>query len=137
MSDRDSEIGDRLGDLRISDEASADRLAGLRHELTGWATRAGLAPDRVQEIALCTYEALVNAVEHGYGGRPGQVDLHATRTGDTVTITVADRGRWRTPPEDPGVRGRGLILIRGLSARAEISGTAQGTTVSMVWRLDD
>jgi len=48
-----------------------------------------------------------------------------------VHIRVADAGSWKTPPADPGNRGRGLLLMRTLSEQVDLDGTAHGTTVGM------
>jgi serine/threonine-protein kinase RsbW len=67
----------------------------------------------------------------------GLLDLraHADRGQGIVTVTVTDYGCWRPPSADPGSRGRGLTLIRGLAAAVEITPTARGTSVTMCWRL--
>ncbi|MDT5243799.1 MAG: hypothetical protein QOD36_1175, partial [Mycobacterium sp.] len=44
---------------------------------------------------------------------------------------VSDSGSWKPPPADPGTRGRGLLLMRTLSERVDLDGTAKGTTVGM------
>ena len=48
-----------------------------------------------------------------------------------IHIRVADSGSWKTPPADPGTRGRGLLLMRTLSEKVDLEGTAHGTTVGM------
>ena len=55
--------------------------------------------------------------------------------GDHVRICVADSGSWKTPPADPGTRGRGLLLIRTVSDHVEVEGTDEGTTVEMTFLL--
>ena len=52
-------------------------------------------------------------------------------------IRVADSGIWKTPPADPGTRGRGLLLIRAVSDAVDLDGTDAGTTVEMTFRLPD
>ena len=56
------------------------------------------------------------------------------RDGD-VRIRVVDSGSWKTPPDDPGTRGRGLLLIRTVSDQVDVSGTDDGTSVEMSFRL--
>ncbi len=55
--------------------------------------------------------------------------------GDHVRICVVDSGSWKTPPADPGTRGRGLLLIRTVSDQVEVEGTDEGTSVEMSFRL--
>lgn len=132
-------MGDvREGDLHIRVPAVANRLAGLRRTLAAWAERVGLAPADREALTLASYEAMANSVEHAYAGElDGVLDLRAKCDPDQgrAIVTVTDYGQWRPPPEDPGPRGRGLALIRGLTAAAAITPSSTGTTVSMSWLL--
>jgi serine/threonine-protein kinase RsbW len=128
------------GDLHVRVPAVAGRLTGLRHVLAEWAERAGLAPEDREALTLASYEAMANSVEHAYAGQlQGVLDLKAVRDhGERrVVVTVTDYGQWKPPPADPGTRGRGLPLIRGLTPAAAIAPSANGTTVSMSWPLPD
>ncbi len=126
------------GDLHVRVPAVAGRLTGLRHALAEWAERAGLAPEDREALTLASYEAMANSVEHAYAGQlHGVLDLRAERdpAEGRVVVTVTDFGQWRPPPTDPGTRGRGLPLIRGLTPDSAITPSARGTTVSMSWPL--
>ena len=130
--------GAQHGDLHVRVPAVAGRLTGLRHALAEWAERAGLAPADREALTLASYEAMANTVEHAYAGRlQGVLDLRAVRdpAEGRVVVTVTDYGQWKAPPADPGTRGRGLPLIRGLTPNAAITPSARGTTVSMSWPL--
>lgn len=125
------------GDLLADSVLSTADLGPMRSLLTGWAAGQGLDANMVHAVVLSGYEVLANSVEHGYrehGGR-GPVEMYASRTDDLITLTVVDHGRWRTPPSDPGFRGRGLDLVRGLSSHIEMTRTEHGTTVTMTWVL--
>jgi serine/threonine-protein kinase RsbW len=126
------------GDLHVRVPAVAGRLTGLRHTLAEWAERAGLTPEDREALTLASYEAMANSVEHAYAGQlDGVLDLRAVRdpAEGRVVVTVTDFGQWRPPPADPGTRGRGLPLIRGLTPDSAITPSARGTTVSMSWPL--
>jgi serine/threonine-protein kinase RsbW len=115
-------------------------LPALRHELAAWSGSAGLSPQAAQAIVLASYEAMANVVDHAYRAGPGSLELRAicdANGGDAaVTITVTDFGRWRPLPADPGVRGRGLLLMRRLATRTDIDATEHGTVVSLWWSAD-
>jgi serine/threonine-protein kinase RsbW len=124
------------GDLLFDEVLSREGLGPMRRLLSGWATEAGLDTDTIQAVVLSGYEVLANSVEHGYReAGHGPVELYARHENHRVTITVVDHGRWRTPLADPGFRGRGLELVRGLSDHAEVTRSDHGTTVAMTWRL--
>lgn len=126
------------GDLHVRIPAVAGRLTGLRHALAEWAERAGLPVADREALTLASYEAMANTVEHAYAGQlEGVLDIRAVRdpTQGRVVVTVTDYGQWKPPPSDPGIRGRGLPLIRGLTPTAAITPSARGTTVSMSWPL--
>jgi anti-sigma regulatory factor (Ser/Thr protein kinase) len=105
-----------------------------------WAAGAGMAQDGIDDLVLATYEALANVADHAYPDGSGDAWIAAEQAGPgELTVTVSDRGRWRPPPSDPGLRGRGMILIAALADRVAIRrgtvGTA-GTTIVMHWRCD-
>jgi len=135
MSGMNDTSGDRIADLRYRGDASIEQMSTLRHDLVGWSTRAGLAHDQIEAIALAGYEALANAAEHAYPQGGGVIELHASIGGEGLTVTVTDEGRWREPPTDPGFRGRGLMLIRNLCTHTDVAATIAGTTVTMNWEL--
>lgn len=113
-----------------------DSLAGVRHQLERWVSTTGLPDPAAEDLVLAGYEALVNAAEHAYPAGPGPVNLVAAcDTDGRVLVIVSDHGRWRPPPLDPGSRGRGLLMIKTLSQRAEIQQSTHGTTVYMQWWL--
>jgi serine/threonine-protein kinase RsbW len=65
------------------------------------------------------------------------IELHATMEVERLTVTVTDWGRWREPPADHGIRGRGLVLIRNLCTHTDVVATLAGTIVTMVWELGE
>lgn len=106
----------------------------LRRSVRRWTEAAGLDPDVAEAVVLAVDEAVTNAVEHGHRHRPGRVGLQLTRAdGGQVTAVVADGGTWRPVPDDPGFRGRGLLLIDRLADHAYIAHGPGGTTVTMRW----
>jgi serine/threonine-protein kinase RsbW len=118
--------------------SDSEILGVVRGELAGWVHASGRPGDTTQDILLATYEALANALEHAYPHRMAPadltVDLTATYLDDGgMQVIVRDYGRWREPASDPGFRGRGLRLIRGLADRTELTCGDQGSTVRMWW----
>ena len=116
--------------------AAVDRLSAIRRRLAEWATAAGLPRDQVQDLTLATYEAMSNVIDHAYPHSSGMFDLHAEHQVDRLTVTIVDHGRWK-PADVPttGLRGRGLLLMKGLSSEFELIHQSVGTLVRMSWPL--
>lgn len=128
------------GDVHFRVPAVPGRLAALRHALAEWAGRTGLSTEDQEALVLATYEAMANSVEHAYPDRTkGVLDVRAHRDVETgrAVVTVTDHGRWKPPEPSGGLRGRGLSLIRGLTATTTITPTPSGTTVTMSWPLPE
>ncbi len=122
--------------LAIHRTVNADQLGELRHQLSGWLRGAGVAEERVADIVLAVNEAVANSIEHGYQGRKlGKVRINGENDGARVDLKIIDKGKWRPAAADPGVRGRGLLLIRAVSDWLELDCTPKGTTVSMSFSL--
>jgi PAS domain S-box-containing protein len=118
--------------LVIETTAIPARLADIRHQLADWLLGVGVPDQLAADIVLVVNEALSNSAEHAYRGRePGTMCVEATLVDGHIQIQVIDSGSWKTPPADPGTRGRGLLLMRALSERLDVDGTAEGTTVGM------
>ncbi|MGA8332152.1 MAG: SpoIIE family protein phosphatase [Mycobacterium sp.] len=122
--------------LVIDDVAAAEQLGDIRHELTTWMQAAGVPDERIADIVLAANEACANSVEHGYQGRSaGRVRVEGENDGSRVHLRVIDTGSWKPKAADPGVRGRGLLLIRAVSDWLEMECTSSGTTVDMSFNL--
>jgi serine/threonine-protein kinase RsbW len=102
-----------------------------------WASAAGMSQDGVDDLVLATYEALANVADHAYTGVQGDAWVEAERSSPgELTVVVSDRGRWRPPPDDPGLRGRGMALITALTERVAVQRGTAGTSIVMHWRCD-
>ena len=120
--------------VEVARTATRDAVPSLRRLLRTWIDETGLHPDLAEDVVLAVDEAVTNVVEHAYPRQCGEVRLRLVRSGPGgLEVTVEDDGTWRTPPEDPGFRGRGVQLIHGLADRARITHSPHGTTVSMCW----
>lgn len=100
--------------------------------------RQFLAPlthgDEADAVVLAVSELVTNAVEHA-GTR---IELRAGTDGDCLRIEVAD-GSGDLPREgrpQPGdVGGRGLLLVKQLADRWDVTTTSTGKTVWFERRL--
>lgn len=122
--------------LAIHRNVDADQLGDLRHQLAEWLHAAAVAEDKLADIVLAVNEAVANCIEHGYQGRkPGKIRVNGENDGARVHLKVIDKGKWKPAATDPGVRGRGLLLIRAVTDWLELDCTPKGTTVDMSFTL--
>lgn len=84
--------------------------------------------DLVDDIELITAELIANSVRHG----ATPVSLYVVTAADdgcrSVTLVARDGGEWDESDSDPD-GGRGLLLVRALSARLDVERGGLGTTV--------
>jgi anti-sigma regulatory factor (Ser/Thr protein kinase) len=95
-----------------------------------FAERAGLPPERVDDLRLVVQELAVNTLQHGGGS-----GLLTVWTADgRVVVQVQDGGRFsdplagRRPPAPPEV-GHGLFLVHALADLVRVHHGTDGTTV--------
>lgn len=124
--------------LKIEKAAAAAQLSDLRHQLAAWLRGAAIPDETAADIVLAVNEAAANSVEHAYRGhKPGTVRIEGENDGARVHVRIIDEGSWKVAPVDPGVRGRGLLLIRAVSDWLELDCTPSGTTVDMSFRVPE
>lgn len=122
----------RCHSLDLEIEAIPARLTDVRQHLTAWLHGVDAPKSLTADIVLVVNEACSNSAEHAYRGvEPGSMRVRAALDGRHIQIQIADAGSWKTPPANPGTRGRGLLLMRTLSEEVDLDGTAQGTTVCL------
>jgi anti-sigma regulatory factor (Ser/Thr protein kinase) len=121
--------------LRLVGEQLAPQLAGVRRDVAHWAGQLGLPEEFTEDLVLATHEALANVADHAYPDGKGEAWVDLECAGHAIEVVVRDRGEWRTPPNDTGWRGRGLLIIRGLADEVQVQHDGDGTTVRMRWLL--
>jgi anti-sigma regulatory factor (Ser/Thr protein kinase) len=112
-------------------------LAGVRDFTAARARRAGLPPNRVNDLVIAVAELAANTLAHTSG--PGTLTLWVTD--DEVICQVQDQGqitdplagRVRPSPDAPG-GGRGLWVVHEVCDRVEIRTGQAGTTVRVYMR---
>jgi serine/threonine-protein kinase RsbW len=109
--------------------ARADRVAEVRRTLGLWLRALRVREGDRQDIVLAVSEAVSNAVEHALPGGRATVRVNASIRGDSVIVSIADDGRWRTPRRVTA-GGRGIGLMNLLCDRVEIE-HGRGTRVKL------
>ncbi|MDG4762691.1 SpoIIE family protein phosphatase [Solwaraspora sp. WMMD406] len=124
--------GEQATVLRATLSSPAD-LAATRQALRRWSAGHEMSADQTDALLATCNEALINALEHAYHGRPaGPVALQVVLLDrQQVRVEVTDRGAWRGHSYGDGDRGRGLDLINRLSRRAVLDLSEAGTRVTI------
>jgi two-component sensor histidine kinase len=139
-------LSETLSEQVDFDEVS-DRLSAMVCDVTSeygdvTTTRTGsfgsLPAQVATPLAVAVTEIMHNAVEHGFAGRPGTLDIWAGRTGRGMRVVIADDGAGLPAGFDPATSGGlGLSIVRTLvesEMGGEISlsaGPSGGTTVTL------
>ena len=106
--------------------------------MRGWLAHLGTSRATSHDVLLGTGEALSNAMEHGSELDPHRsVSVEAFASGDEISVTVTDAGRWLkdSAASRANQRGHGLKLIHGLAEYAQTERTILGTEVTMTYRI--
>lgn len=114
--------------------ADVRRLGALRAEIRVWLRAQGLDDPTVEDVVLATFEAVANAIEHGYQGSDREHVIVELSLRDELHVTVRDRGRWTAQIRRPE-RGRGQEIMRAVMDDVEIERERHGTVVRMRRRV--
>lgn len=107
-------------------EAGVDHLADVRAFVRANASPAGADVETTADLVQAVDELVCNVIEHGYGGRPGLVEIAFLRTADAVAFRIRDDAPPfdpRTVPEPPldvplaqrRLGGMGVHLVRTMT----------------------
>jgi serine phosphatase RsbU (regulator of sigma subunit)/anti-sigma regulatory factor (Ser/Thr protein kinase) len=114
--------------------AEIESIPLMRRLLARWLDEAGATQRDIDDLTLASAEAAANAIEHAYGLAPGVVELRASgENEESVKVEIRDFGNWRQPRGTH--RGRGLLLMEGLTDDVEVVRSDEGTTVELSRRL--
>jgi serine phosphatase RsbU (regulator of sigma subunit)/anti-sigma regulatory factor (Ser/Thr protein kinase) len=114
--------------------ADLDSIPLMRRMLMRWLHEAGATSAEAEDLSLAASEACANAIEHAYGPGAGILELSASMSpAGEALVEIRDFGSWRAPRGQN--RGRGLMLMRGLTDSVEVIQRDEGTTVQLSRRL--
>jgi serine/threonine-protein kinase RsbW len=77
--------------------AGVDALAGIRAFVREQLATAGAGGETVDDLVQAVDELVCNVVEHGYAGRPGEIEVAFVRSSREVAFRIRDGA----PPFDP------------------------------------
>lgn len=95
-----------------------------------------MSDDKRFGVLVAVGEAIANAVEHAYHGRPpGLVRLDVDVQPRNLSVTIEDFGRWRPRVEREG-RGRGLELMEAFTDGLKVESTPASTSIFLTAQFD-
>lgn len=108
--------------LRL-EHASRENLAEVRKFVHAQASAAGLSTDAAEDLVLAADEAATNIIVHGYGDRPGLLEIEFEVLDDRIRLTLRDQAPHFDPRQAPSpdlsrpfherkAGGMGVYLIR-------------------------
>jgi anti-sigma regulatory factor (Ser/Thr protein kinase) len=108
-------------------------IAEVRHFVERYAARAGLAPERVDDLVLAVSELATNTVRHATG--TGVVRVWSEN--GTLLCEVSDSGLIDEPlvgrvlPSATALGGRGIWIVNQLCDLVQVRSSEQGTTIRL------
>jgi serine/threonine-protein kinase RsbW len=117
--------------------ADAHQLASIRTQVRRWLARLVLPGDAEDDIVLAVSEAASNCVEHAYTPETtdGTVELTIWTETPNLCMEIVDHGTWQPPTDRPAGRGRGIEMMRHVTAAVLIHHDHRGTRVFLSYPL--
>ncbi len=140
----------RLASFALASVPGNERIA--LDQVVASVAALNLAPDRLNRLKTAVAEAMMNAIEHGNGGRPDlAVGIEVFQSGAEVVVTITDHGgrndegwsegqaeipdlaRKLEGQQDP--RGWGLFLIRHMVDAMDVTTDGAYRTVRLTIQI--
>ncbi|MGH2950322.1 MAG: ATP-binding protein [Solirubrobacteraceae bacterium] len=124
--------------LRRSFRADRSAPGKARGALQAFLSDLGADPHSLADVLLAVSEIVTNCVVHAYRDTTGgAVAVEAHHRGDTLLLSVADRGSGMAPRHDSPGLGLGLPLVGRIAERVDIVAPSDGgTEVTMRFALN-
>ena len=124
-----------VGNAQWETTPDPQRVRHVRAEIREYAVRAGMGPERAQDLTLAVSEIVSNAVLHAYrDGSDGVITVGAQLVGEDLVIRVVDDGIGLSPRTDSPGAGLGLMIAGSVADRLQIERPDHGgTAISMTF----
>jgi serine/threonine-protein kinase RsbW len=123
----------RAFDARLVVPAEPGYVAVCRGALVGALSGVGAADELIEDLKLVLSEVCANAIDHGYAGGAGEIELEFRTSPSEVEISVTDHGAGFPSPDLQSIQGGiGMAALRALTTRFTVDAAegGRGTRVS-------
>jgi len=131
--------------LHLTLDASPETVPAAGGAVRDWCLTSGIDAAEAALVELAIVEALQNAIEHGYAGVAGQLELEADIDDERMQAQIRDTAPpvdlTRVAPQPDETlpmdrarlreRGRGLEIIRGVFDQVVFSRSASGNQLTL------
>ncbi len=131
--------------IKMSFPSGSENVAIARVTAAAFAAQLDLTLNDIEEIKVAVSEAISNAVIHGYGDQPGEIEFTLSLDGDRLEFVVTDYGKGIADIEqarqpsfstDPERMGLGFVFMESFMDELAVeSAVGKGTTVRMAKRV--
>ncbi len=131
--------------IRMTFPSGSENVAIARVTAAAFAAQLDLTLNDIEEIKVAVSEAISNAVIHGYGEQPGEIEFTLALDGDRLEFVVTDNGKGIADIEqarqpsfstDPERMGLGFVFMESFMDELVVeSSVGKGTTVRMAKRI--
>jgi anti-sigma regulatory factor (Ser/Thr protein kinase) len=123
--------------LWVALSAAPTNVRAARRRFASWLDELAWPAAERDDILLAVNEALDNVADHAYPpGLIGRAHLNSWQVVEHsrrhVVAVVTDWGRWKPPPQEPGYRGRGLLMMDACTDNVVVQPSRRGTTVILI-----
>jgi stage II sporulation protein AB (anti-sigma F factor) len=125
--------------------SGSENVAIARVTAAAFAAQLDLTLNDIEEIKVAVSEAISNAVIHGYGDQPGEIEFTLALDGDRLEFVVTDHGKGIADIEqarqpsfstDPERMGLGFVFMESFMDELVVeSAVGKGTTIRMAKRI--
>jgi stage II sporulation protein AB (anti-sigma F factor) len=126
--------------------SNSENVAIARVAAAAFAAQLDLTLNDIDEIKVAVSEAVSNAVIHGYGDKPGEIEFTMSLADNQLEFIITDHGKGiadikqaRQPSfsTDPERMGLGFVFMESFMDDLEVvSAVDQGTTVRMTKKFE-
>jgi stage II sporulation protein AB (anti-sigma F factor) len=130
--------------IKMTFPSSSENVGIARVTAAAFAAQLDLTLSDIEEIKVAVSEAISNAVIHGYGNKPGEIEFTLSLDEDRLEFVITDFGKGIADIEqarqpsfstDPERMGLGFVFMESFMDELIVeSAVDKGTTIKLIKR---